>query len=109
MRPSGETAVASARTRPAPPTARAPKFTKCQSLGTPCTAEYWHIGETAIRFLRCTSLSVSSLKSVGIGGNLHGACRAHVNDQTPSSYTLHSRLHTTSPRPHGRHLGEKRS
>ena len=28
----GETAVASARTRPAPPTARLPRWTRCQSV-----------------------------------------------------------------------------
>ncbi len=34
IRPSGETAVASAITSPAPPTAREPRWTKCQSFAT---------------------------------------------------------------------------
>ena len=50
MRPSGETAVASAITSPAPPAARAPRWTRCQSFATPSTDEYMHIGETPMRF-----------------------------------------------------------
>src|SRR5688500_11540787 len=56
MRPSGATAVASAITRAAPPTARAPRCTRCQSFGTPSSAEYWHMGETTMRFLSDTLL-----------------------------------------------------
>ena len=50
MRPSAVTAVASVKISPAPPTARLPKWTKCQSLANPSTLEYWHMGETAMRF-----------------------------------------------------------
>src|ERR1035437_5516958 len=49
MRPSGRTAAASVKTRPAPPTARLPRWTRCQSLANPSWLEYWHIGETAMR------------------------------------------------------------
>ena len=35
VRPSGLTAVASTITSPAPPTARLPRWTRCQSLGKP--------------------------------------------------------------------------
>src|SRR3972149_8116619 len=56
IRPSGETAVASVITRAAPPIARLPRCTRCQSVGIPSTAEYWHIGETKIRFLNTSSL-----------------------------------------------------
>ncbi len=45
MRPSGTTAAASMTTRPAPPWARLPRCTKCQSLAKPSCAEYWHMGE----------------------------------------------------------------
>jgi glycine dehydrogenase subunit 1 len=51
MRPSAETAVASANTSPTPPAARDPRLTRCQSFGTPSTAEYWHIGDRTMRFL----------------------------------------------------------
>ena len=49
---TGSTAVASTMIKPAPPTARLPKCTKCQSVATPSflLTEYWHIGETHSRF-----------------------------------------------------------
>ena len=37
------------RASPAPPTARLPRCTKCQSFAKPSSDEYSHIGETAIR------------------------------------------------------------
>src|SRR4051812_35263851 len=49
MRPSGVTAVASWTTSPAPPRARLPRWTRCQSDGWPSVEEYWHIGETQAR------------------------------------------------------------
>jgi hypothetical protein len=30
---------------PAPPAARAPRWTRCQSFASPSSAEYWHIGD----------------------------------------------------------------
>ncbi len=47
--PSGDTALASAITTAAPPTARLPRWTRCQSLGKPSVAEYWHIGDRTSR------------------------------------------------------------
>src|ERR1700678_1070553 len=49
MRPSGETAQAAVNTTEAPPTAREPRCTRCQSLAKPSVLEYWHMGETTIR------------------------------------------------------------
>src|SRR5688500_7906819 len=51
MRPSGVIAVASAITRPNPPAARPPRWTRCQSSGTPSAVltRFWHIGESHIR------------------------------------------------------------
>src|SRR6185312_9726678 len=63
MRPSGDTAVASAITSAAPPMARAPRCTMCHSFGTPSSAEYWHMGETAMRLRRATPLMRNSEKS----------------------------------------------
>src|ERR1700692_4501300 len=57
MRPSGLTAFASVITRAAPPIARLPRWTKCQSLANPSTEEYSHIGETA---MRCGSVRLRS-------------------------------------------------
>src|SRR5690606_6972505 len=48
------TAVASTMIRPAPPVAREPRCTRCQSPAKPSSAEYWHIGETPIRFRSST-------------------------------------------------------
>ncbi len=53
--PSGLTAVASTMTRPAQPTARLPRCTRCQSVGMPSMLEYWHMGETKKRFLKVRS------------------------------------------------------
>jgi hypothetical protein len=67
MRPSGVTAVASTITSPQPPAARLPKCTKCQSFGMPSTAEYWHIGDIAIRF-RSVTPRIDSGLSKSISG-----------------------------------------
>ena len=58
------TAVASQITNPAPPTAREPRWTKCQSFAMPSSEEYMHIGETPMRLRRVTSLSRNSLNRV---------------------------------------------
>jgi hypothetical protein len=50
--PSGETAVASVKISPTPPTALLPRCTRCQSLVNPSIAVYWHIGETTILFFK---------------------------------------------------------
>src|SRR5687768_348301 len=59
MRPSAVTAAASVSTAPAPPTARVPRWTTCQSLANPSTLEYSHIGDTTIRFRSVTLRIVS--------------------------------------------------
>ena len=69
MRPSGNTAVASAITSPAPPTALLPRCTRCQSLARPCCAEYWHIGDTAMRFLKTIFLICNGANSNDIAAN----------------------------------------
>ncbi len=62
MRPSGSTAVASVRTAAAPPIARLPRWTMCQSFANPSTLEYWHIGDTTMRFRKVTPRSASGEK-----------------------------------------------
>ncbi len=64
MRPRFSTAVASTNTTPAPPCANLPRCTRCQSVTCPSFAEYWHIGETTMRFLRETSLIFSGSNSI---------------------------------------------
>src|SRR5258705_10682331 len=50
MRPSAVPAGASVITSAAAPTAREPRWTRCQSLANPSWLEYWHIGETTMRW-----------------------------------------------------------
>src|SRR6476469_3955963 len=59
MRPCRSTCVASMTTSPAPEFASCPRWIRCQSLAQPSSAEYWHIGETAIRLGICNSASES--------------------------------------------------
>src|SRR2546422_7488919 len=65
IRPSRLTSVISVITSPAPPIARLPRWTRCQSFGVPSSAEYWHIGEQTTRLV---STSSRSRKGVNIGG-----------------------------------------
>ena len=51
----GETAVASRISRPAPDRASCPRWIKCQSLGSPPSAEYWHIGAITMRLTSSNS------------------------------------------------------
>src|SRR5215471_8407495 len=49
MRPVASTAVASMQNIAAPDSASELMWVKCQSLASPLTAEYWHMGATMIR------------------------------------------------------------
>jgi len=49
MRPVASTAVASMQKIAAPDSASELMWVKCQSLASPSTAEYWHIGATMMR------------------------------------------------------------
>ena len=61
IRPSRVTAVASTITSAAPPTARLPRWTRCQSSASPSSAQYWHIGDMTIRLRSVTPRIVSGL------------------------------------------------
>src|ERR1700720_2125983 len=50
MRPRRSTWVASITSMPAPELASMPRWVICQSLPTPSSALYWHMGETTMRF-----------------------------------------------------------
>src|SRR4029077_20079009 len=50
MRPRRSTWVASITSMPAPELASMPRWVMCQSLPTPSSALYWHIGDTTMRF-----------------------------------------------------------
>ena len=66
MRPRASTALASTMTSPAPPAARAPRCTRCQSLAKPSVALYWHIGDTPMRLRRVTERSESGSNKCGM-------------------------------------------
>src|SRR4051812_37195125 len=57
-------------TNAAPPAARLPRCTKCQSFANPSSEEYWHIGETAIRLRKVIWRMVSGLSKWTAGGEL---------------------------------------
>ncbi len=65
MRASGEVHVISATTMPAPPSARAPRWARWKSPGTPSSQEYMAMGETTTRFF---SVTPRTRKGVNIGG-----------------------------------------
>src|SRR6267378_2761620 len=58
MRPMASTAVASMQNIAAPDSARLLMCVKCQSLASPLSAEYWHIGATMMRLARLRPRSV---------------------------------------------------
>src|ERR1035441_4406706 len=70
MRPRASTADASMQTSPAPPTARLPRCTRCQSVANPSSEEYWHMGETAIRLRKAISRMASGAIKFATGGEL---------------------------------------
>src|SRR4029453_3997126 len=65
MRASRDTSVISAITNPAPPIARLPRCTRCQSPINPSSATYWHIGDTTSGF---GSTRSPSRNGVNMGG-----------------------------------------
>ena len=66
MRPAGVTAVASASSNPAPPTARAAWCETCHWFAKPSSLEYWHIGDIAMRLRKVTPRSVSGVNRPGL-------------------------------------------
>ena len=70
MRPSRLMSVISAMIRPAPPIAREPRWTRCQSSGMPSSAVYWHIGDTTMRFGSTMSRSRNGVNIGGGGGSV---------------------------------------
>ena len=73
MRASGDTQVISVITSPAPPSARAPRWTRWKSFGMPSSALYMSIGETTTRF---ASVIPRSVNGVNIGGGADRAARS---------------------------------
>jgi hypothetical protein len=68
MRPSRVTLVFSTTKSPAPEQAKLPRWTRCQSVMLPSSAEYWHIGETTIRLGRVIPPSWIGVKRFAVMG-----------------------------------------
>jgi CheY-like chemotaxis protein len=85
MRPAGVTAVASVRTSAAPPTARLPRCTRCQSFEKPSTLEYSHIGETTMRLASVSDRMVKGSKRCAI------PLGYPAQPQPPSFFAFHVR------------------
>lgn len=68
MRPSGLTHTISVITSPAPPSARAPRWTRWKSPGTPSAAEYMSMGETTTRLRRVRPRSRNGVNIGGVPG-----------------------------------------
>src|SRR5260221_4818663 len=68
MRPSGETPPPPTIPRAAPPAAKPPRWTKCQSFGRPSCEEYWHIGDTQMRLRKVTERRDRGTKSWAMAG-----------------------------------------
>src|SRR5258706_9627954 len=66
MRPRASTAVASANTMPAPPSANFARCARCQSPTIPSSAEYMHIGEMTTRLRAVTPRKVMGVKSFAV-------------------------------------------
>ena len=64
--------LASTHTSDAPPTARLPRCTRCQSFGMPSSLEYWHMGETKTRLWNETERSAKGEKSCDMEGDGFG-------------------------------------
>ena len=74
IRPSAETAVASTISRPAPDSARWPRWIRCQSRAEPSLAEYWHIGAMMIRLARRSGPICERLEELA-----HGAAKTFAS------------------------------
>src|ERR1700691_4631691 len=91
MRPCRSTWVASTTKSPAPEFESPPRCVMCQSLPTPSSALYWHIGDTTMRFESVRSASfMGENKALGIDahmmfekGKKHERAASERNRHTP--------------------------
>src|SRR5260221_14789105 len=87
MRPMASTCVASMQNIEAPDSARLLMWVKCQSVAEPSSAEYWHIGETMMRFdsfrprnsIRANRALMRDFRKMGTGGR-----RRHIRGARPT-------------------------
>src|SRR6188768_2530816 len=111
MRPIPSTPVASIQNIEAPDSARLPICTKCQSLASPLTAEYWHIGATMMRLG-----SVRPRRVIGENRLLMDGISGWEGEKAPSSIPLsfgevefrtHEKIRAAKPSLHQRELQQQ--
>ena len=80
MRPIASTAVASMQKIAAPDSASELMWVKCQSLASPSTDEYWHIGATMMRLasVKAAQLDRGKQSAHGLGIRTGGKATRHV-------------------------------
>src|SRR3954464_8600852 len=90
MRPIASTWVASMQNIAAPDRLRLLMWVKCQSVGTPSSAEYWHIGDTTTRFFKFRPRSLIGENRALMRGS-SPAERAGVGESVVSEAPIASR------------------
>ncbi len=80
MRPIASTAVASMQKIAAPDSASELMWVKCQSLASPSTDEYWHIGATMMRLASVKPRSLIGVNKALMGWGIRtgGKATRHV-------------------------------
>lgn len=85
IRPSGLTQTISVMVSPAPPSARAPRWTRWKSAGSPSVAEYMSMGETTTRLRSSRPRSRSGVNIGGVaGGQPNSSSTAAVKEASRS-------------------------
>ena len=102
MRPSGDTAVASTIRRPAPDSARWPRWIRCQSPAEPSLAEYWHIGAMMMRLASASAPICKGSKRWGMEEDGAGAMRKREDTATPARMQRQAARRSASGRQCGR-------
>src|SRR5205814_3397768 len=96
---SGVAAAASVITSPAPPCARQPRCTRCQSFANPSSDEYSHIGETPMRFGNTTDRSLKGEKRGWLIDRFHytGCAALNFDAECVTDYCTYPPPRSTFP------------
>src|SRR5271154_4962527 len=93
MRPGRSTWVASSTTSPAPEFDSMPRWVMCQSLPTPSSALYWHIGATTTRFGRVNPASfMGENRALGIDDHIKFEGGENPERKAPTALAARWRL-----------------
>src|SRR4029077_20425188 len=86
IRPAGSAEVDSIQSMPAPERASWPRCVRCHEVALPSSAQYWHMGETTIRFGSVTPRIARGEKSLLIRttSNTEAVLRGEARDGAQS-------------------------